>query len=141
MHRFTNRILTWQTEETKNADKNGAYGILGSITISLVVGYAYILALSFVVIDPAALLDPGNDAGGYAVGQLFYQIFKDRYGSGTGGILCLGVIAVAIYFASVACVLSNSRYFTPPLKISIKHHLLLLKSSKHFRLSLQNQSD
>ncbi|KAG0615789.1 hypothetical protein M758_5G067200 [Ceratodon purpureus] len=97
------------TEETKNADKNGAYGILGSITISLVVGYAYILALSFVVIDPAALLDPGNDAGGYAVGQLFYQIFKDRYGSGTGGILCLGVFAVAMYFAAVACVLSNSR--------------------------------
>lgn len=77
--------------------------------MSIVVGYAYLLALSFVVIDPAALLDPGNDAGGYAVAQLFYQVFKNRYGSGTGGILCLGVIAVAIYVGGVAGVLSNSR--------------------------------
>ncbi len=57
-------------------------------------GYVYILAFTFVVIDPAALLNPGNDAGGYAVAHLFYQVFKNRYGNGTGGILCLGLVAV-----------------------------------------------
>ncbi|KAG0610523.1 hypothetical protein M758_7G072100 [Ceratodon purpureus] len=60
------------TEETKASDRNGAYGILGSIIISLLVGYAYILALCFTAVNPAALLDPGNDAGGYAVAQIFY---------------------------------------------------------------------
>lgn len=98
-----------QTEETKSADRNGAYGILSSIIMAFVVGYAYILGLAFVVIDPAALLDPGNDAGGYAVAQLFYQVFKDRYGSGTGGVVCLGVIAGVVYLCGVSCVVSNSR--------------------------------
>ncbi|KAG0583556.1 hypothetical protein M758_3G147700 [Ceratodon purpureus] len=97
------------TEETKRSDKNGAYGILSSLAIAIVVGYAYILALSFVMMDPAALLDPGNDAGGYAVAQLFYELFKSRYGSGTGGILCIGIVAVSIYVGGVAGVLSNSR--------------------------------
>ena len=72
-------------------------------------GYAYILALCFVTVDPAALLDPGNDAGGYAVAQLFYQVFKNRYGSGTGGIVCLGVVAVMIYLGGAAAILSSSR--------------------------------
>ena len=99
----------WQTEETRASDKNGAYGILSSIIIAIVVGYAYILGLTFVVIDPAELLDTGNDAGGYAVAQLFYQVFKDRYGSGTGGVVCLGVIAGAVYLCCVSCVTSNSR--------------------------------
>lgn len=97
------------TEETRASDKNGAYGILSSIIIAIVVGYAYILGLTFVVIDPAELLDTGNDAGGYAVAQLFYQVFKDRYGSGTGGVVCLGVIAGAVYLCCVSCVTSNSR--------------------------------
>lgn len=70
---------------------------------------AYILALCFTAVNPAALLDPGNDAGGYAVAQIFYQVFKDRYGSGTGGIFALGIIAVAVYFCSAGCILSNSR--------------------------------
>lgn len=69
-------------------------------------GYAYILALSFVVTDP------GNDAAGFAVAQLFFGIFKDRYGSGTGGLVCLGGIAVALYFGGLGCVLSNSRLTT-----------------------------
>ncbi|KAG0566559.1 hypothetical protein KC19_7G072400 [Ceratodon purpureus] len=97
------------TEETKSSDKNGAYGILSSIIIAIVVGYAYVLGLSFVVIDPAMLLDSANDAGGYAVAQLFYQVFRDRYGNGTGGVLCLGVIAGAVFLCGVSCVISNSR--------------------------------
>ena len=99
----------WQTEETKSSDKFGAYGILTAICISIVVGWGYILALAYTVMDPSALLDPANDAGGYAVAQLFYTIFLDRFGSGTGGIVCLGINAVAIYLGALACVTSNSR--------------------------------
>ncbi|KAH9306376.1 hypothetical protein KI387_010780, partial [Taxus chinensis] len=31
------------------------------------------------------------------------------YGNGTGGIICLGVVAVAIYFCGMSSVTSNSR--------------------------------
>ena len=99
-----------KTEETKLSDRYGAYGILSSIMVSIVVGWGYILGLTFTVIDPTSLLDPANDAGGYAVAQLFYGIFRDRYGSGTGGIVCLGIIAVAVYLGGLGCVTSNSRY-------------------------------
>lgn len=85
------------TEETKSSDKNGPLGMLTAITATIILGYAYILGITFAVIDPDMLLDPANDAGGYAIGQLFYQVFKDRYGSGTGGIVSLGVVAVAVY--------------------------------------------
>ncbi|XP_073388875.1 amino-acid permease BAT1 homolog isoform X2 [Physcomitrium patens] len=97
------------SEETKSSDKNGAYGILSAIIISLIVGWGYILGLSFVVIDPAALLNEANDAGGYAVAQVFYNVFKARYGSGTGGIVCLGIVGVAIYFCGMSSITSNSR--------------------------------
>ncbi|KAG0630375.1 hypothetical protein M758_1G174100 [Ceratodon purpureus] len=97
------------SEETKSSDKNGAYGILSAIIISLIVGWGYLLGLCFVVIDPAALLDTANDAGGYAVAQIFYNVFRDRYGSGTGGIVCLGIVAVAIWFCGMSSITSNSR--------------------------------
>lgn len=99
----------WQTEETKSSDRFGAYGILTAICISIVVGWGYIVALAYTVIDPSSLLDPGNDAGGYAVAQLFYNVFRDRFGSGAGGIVCLGINAVAIYLGGLTCVTSNSR--------------------------------
>jgi hypothetical protein len=67
-----------QTEETRASDRNGPFGILSAIIATLVLGYAYIMGITFVVMDPDMLLDPGNDAGGYAIGQLFYQVFKDR---------------------------------------------------------------
>ncbi|CAA6673124.1 unnamed protein product [Spirodela intermedia] len=78
------------TEETKSADKNGPKGIISAIGISIVVG-------------------PENDAGGYAIAQVFYQAFKSRYGNGAGGIACLGVVAVAIFFCGMSSVTSNSR--------------------------------
>lgn len=75
------------------------------------------MGLSFVLVDPDFLLDPNNDAGGYAIGQLFYQVFKDRYGSGTGGLLCMGVVAVAIYLCCMNGLTGFSRYVNPSLLI------------------------
>jgi amino acid permease (GABA permease) len=97
------------SEETKSSDKNGAYGILSAITISIIVGWGYILGLAFVVVDPTALLDTTNDAGGYAIAQIFYSTFKTRYGSGAGGIVCLLIVAVAIFFCGMSSITSNSR--------------------------------
>lgn len=98
-----------QTEETKNADKNGPIGIISAIGISILVGWGYILGITFAVKDIPYLLSPDNDAGGYAIAEVFYLAFKSRYGSGVGGIVCLGIVAVAIYLCGMSSVTSNSR--------------------------------
>nr|CAB3473524.1 unnamed protein product [Digitaria exilis] len=98
------------TEETKNADKNGPIGIISAIGISIIVGWGYILGITFAVKDIPYLLSKDNDAGGYAIAQVFYQSFKSRYGSGVGGIICLGIVAVAIYFCGMSSITSNSSY-------------------------------
>lgn len=102
-------MLLFQTEETKKADKNGPKGIISSIGISIIVGWAYILGITFAVTDIPFLLDTTNDAGGYAIAEVFYLAFKNRYGSGTGGIVCLGIAGIAIFFCGMSSVTSNSR--------------------------------
>ncbi|XP_075635158.1 amino-acid permease BAT1 homolog isoform X2 [Castanea sativa] len=97
------------TEETKSADKNGPRGIISSIGISVIVGWGYILGITFAVTNISDLLNENNDAGGYAIAEIFYQVFKSRYGTGVGGIICLGVVAVAIFFCGMSSVTSNSR--------------------------------
>jgi amino acid transporter len=101
--------LFLQSEETKSSDTNGAYGILSAIGISILVGWGYILGLTFVVFDPTHLLDPTNESGGYAIAQVFYDVFNGRYGTGTGGIVCLGIPAFAVFFCGMSSVTSNSR--------------------------------
>ncbi|XP_043696295.1 amino-acid permease BAT1 homolog [Telopea speciosissima] len=97
------------SEETKDADKNGPKGIISAIGISIVVGWAYLLGITFAVTNIPNLLSSDNDAGGYAIAEVFYQAFKSRYGSGVGGIICLGVVAVAIFFCGMSSMTSNSR--------------------------------
>ncbi|PON87004.1 Amino acid permease subfamily [Trema orientale] len=97
------------TEETKNADKNGPRGIISSVGISIIVGFCYVVGITFAVTNIPFLLDANNDSGGYAIAEIFYQAFKSRYGSGVGGIICVGVVAVAIFFCGMSSVTSNSR--------------------------------
>ncbi|XP_074274914.1 amino-acid permease BAT1 homolog [Silene latifolia] len=97
------------TEETKDADINGPKGIISAIGISIIVGWAYILGITFAVTDIPYLLSSENEAGGYAIAEIFYLAFKSRYGNGIGGIFCLGIVAVAIFFCGMSSVTSNSR--------------------------------
>ncbi|TVU34714.1 hypothetical protein EJB05_16561 [Eragrostis curvula] len=97
------------TEETKNADWNGPMGIITSVSLASMFGWIYLVALTSVVTDIPYLLDPGNDAGGYAIAQALYTTFHRRYGSGIGGLICLGVVAVAIFICGSANVTSDSR--------------------------------
>lgn len=98
-----------QTEETKDADRNGPKGIISAIGISIIVGWGYILGITFAVTNIPNLLSPDNDAGGYAIAEIFYQSFKNRYGTGVGGIICLGIVSVAIFFCGMSSITSNSR--------------------------------
>ncbi|WZZ73725.1 hypothetical protein YC2023_085095 [Brassica napus] len=97
------------TEETINADKNGPRGIISAIWISILFGWGYILGISYGVTDIPYLLSETNNSGGYAIAEIFYLAFKSRFGSGTGGIVCLGIVAVAVFFCGMSSVTSNSR--------------------------------
>ncbi|CAL0316405.1 unnamed protein product [Lupinus luteus] len=97
------------TEETKNADINGPRGIITAVGISFIVGWGYIIGITFAVTDIPYLLSKNNDAGGYAIAEIFYLVFKRRYGNGVGGIICLVIVAVAIFFCGMSSITSNSR--------------------------------
>ncbi|XVF44231.1 hypothetical protein PTKIN_Ptkin02bG0103900 [Pterospermum kingtungense] len=97
------------TEETKSADKNGPKGIISSIGISIIFGWGYLLGITFAATNIPFLLSEDNDAGGYAIAEIFYLAFKNRYGNGVGGIICLGVVALAIFFCGMSSITSNSR--------------------------------
>ena len=89
---------------------NGPKGIISAIGISVIFGWFYILGITFAATNIPYLLSENNDAGGYAIAEIFYQAFHSRYGSGVGGIVCLGVVAVGIFFCGMSSVTSNSRY-------------------------------
>ncbi|KAL6613816.1 hypothetical protein ACP70R_036086 [Stipagrostis hirtigluma subsp. patula] len=97
------------SEETKNADWSGPMGIVTSVALSSVIGWVYLVALTSVVTNIPYLLDPSNDAGGNAMAQALYTTFHVRFGSGVGGIVCLAIMAVAIFLCGTASVTSNSR--------------------------------
>nr|CAB3475413.1 unnamed protein product [Digitaria exilis] len=84
-------------------------GIVVAVALSSVFGWIYLVALTSIVTDIPALLDPGNDAGGNAIAQALYAAFRARFGSGVGGIMCLAAMAVAIFLCGTASVTSNSR--------------------------------
>ena len=84
-------------------------GILTSVALSSVLGWIYLVALTSLVTDIPSLLDPGNDAGGYAVAQVLYTAFNRRFGTGVGGLVCLGIVAIATFLCGCACITSNSR--------------------------------
>jgi len=98
-----------QTEETKNADWSGPMGIVTSVALSSVLGWIYLVALASLMTDIPYLLDPG----GYAVAQALYDAFRRRFGSGAGGIVCLGIVAVAVFICGSTNVTSDSRLLKP----------------------------
>ena len=101
-----------QTEETKNAERSGPIGIITAVTLSSIFGWIYLVALTSIVIDIPYLLSPDNDTGGNAIAQALYTTFRSRYGSGVGAVVCLGVIAVAMFLCGLASITSNSRFIT-----------------------------
>eukprot|EP00270_Netrium_digitus_P002792 TRINITY_DN1315_c0_g1_i3.p1 TRINITY_DN1315_c0_g1~~TRINITY_DN1315_c0_g1_i3.p1 ORF type:complete len:308 (-),score=50.75 TRINITY_DN1315_c0_g1_i3:293-1216(-) len=97
------------SEETKSADSSGSWGMVMAVSVSSLVGLFYILGLTFSIADPSTITDPNNEAGGYASAEIIWQAFNGRYGSGTGGIVCMQIVSVAIFFCGVSCLTSCSR--------------------------------
>lgn len=98
-----------QSEETKDADKNGPQGIVSAIGRAVIAGWAYVLGITFAVRDIPNLLSENNDSGGHAIAQIYYEAFMSRYGSGVGAVICLGIAGLAVFFAGMSSLTSNSR--------------------------------
>lgn len=75
----------------------------------MIFGWGYLVGILYATKDIPYLLSADNDAGGYAVAEVFYLAFKSRYGTGVGGIVCLVIVAVAIFFCGMSSITSNSR--------------------------------
>ena len=82
-------------------------GIVASVALASVFGWVYLLALTSAVTDDISYL---LDAGGYAVAQALYDAFRRRFGSGAGGIVCLGIVAVGVFICGSTNVTSDSRF-------------------------------
>ena len=57
--------------------------------------------------DPTDLFT-GN-ANGYISGQIFYDVFQARYGSGQGGVVAMGIPLIGALGCGALSVASNSR--------------------------------
>jgi hypothetical protein len=100
-----------QTKETKGADRGGAMGIVTSVVLSSMFGWIYLVALTSVMADIPYFLDPEDDAGGYAIAQALYNIFRRRPG------VCLGIICTTTQWrrawsARVGCQRKNIGAYT-----------------------------
>ncbi|BDA41316.1 Amino-acid permease BAT1 [Coccomyxa sp. Obi] len=94
-------------EETKSADRTVPKGIMWSIVVTAVLGFGYLVVLLFCIQDPDNILN-GN-AQGYIVAQIFYDVFKGRFGTGVGGIILLGIPLLVIFNTAVMSMLTNAR--------------------------------
>ncbi|KAK9908694.1 hypothetical protein WJX75_001534 [Coccomyxa subellipsoidea] len=94
-------------EETKRADVAVPWGITLSVVANFFLGLSYMLTLLFCIQDPSMVMT-GN-AQGYPVGQIFYDAFKARFGSGTGGIIMMIVPLVTTFNSSVLSLVTNAR--------------------------------
>ncbi|KAG4969346.1 hypothetical protein JHK85_035767 [Glycine max] len=73
--KYETKNTNLQTEETKGADRNRPKGIASEVGIFIIVGWGYILGISFAVTNIPYFLRESNDAGRYAIGEMFYLAF------------------------------------------------------------------
>ncbi|XP_031281672.1 amino-acid permease BAT1 homolog [Pistacia vera] len=98
------------TEETKAADRTGPIAILSSIGIISVFGWAYNLALTFSIRDPAYLYDENNETGGALVpAQIIYDAFYGRFQNSTGAVIFLCIIWGSFFFCGLSVTASAAR--------------------------------
>src|SRR5690349_8323978 len=88
------------SEETQNASRSAARGVIGSIVVSAVFGYILALAVAFAIQD----LDKTAGAGGFAV----KQVFLDSLGTTTAKVM-LFICVGAQFYCGMSSITSASR--------------------------------
>jgi amino acid permease (GABA permease) len=90
------------TEETRNADTSGPWGIVMSIAVSLVVGWILLLGVTFAIQNYAKAAGAPN--AGVAVSTIFIDATSRRVGE-----LMMLIAVVAQFFCGMSSVTANSR--------------------------------
>ncbi|GIL66299.1 hypothetical protein Vafri_19898 [Volvox africanus] len=91
------------SEESTNASLAAPWGIILGVVFMIFVGWSWVLSLLFCVSNLKQVL--GSDeipsqADGDPIAQIFWNAFKQRTGSGTGGIIMLMIPLGGIYFCA-----------------------------------------
>ncbi|KAG0303586.1 hypothetical protein BGZ97_001832 [Linnemannia gamsii] len=90
------------SEETKNAQEGGPWGIIRAICVAFVVGWTFLIAMTFCIQDfQSQIVEP-------AVGISLSQMFLDGPGQ-TWAIILILVILGAQFFCGSALTLASSR--------------------------------
>eukprot|EP00271_Cylindrocystis_brebissonii_P006437 TRINITY_DN19232_c0_g1_i1.p1 TRINITY_DN19232_c0_g1~~TRINITY_DN19232_c0_g1_i1.p1 ORF type:complete len:539 (-),score=54.41 TRINITY_DN19232_c0_g1_i1:127-1743(-) len=100
------------SEETRNGDRNAAWGTIMSVLTTIVLGFCILLAITFSIQDPNNVLNPDNQTmGSFAAPQIYFDVFFARYGSGNIAICVIALVALCAVFANVGAMAAGSRLF------------------------------
>ncbi|KAG0277322.1 hypothetical protein BGZ95_006133 [Linnemannia exigua] len=114
------------SEETKNAQEGGPWGIIRAIVVAFVVGWTFLIAMTFCIQDfQSQIVEP-------AVGISLSQMFLDGPGQ-TWAIVLILVILGAQFFCGSALTLASSRMvyaFARDGALPLSRHLHKLNKDK-----------
>ncbi|KAK9797823.1 hypothetical protein WJX73_002546 [Symbiochloris irregularis] len=96
------------SEEIKGANSSAPRAMIWSIIASSSIGYALLVGVLFCVQVPDNLFY-ASAKNGYALGQLFFDVFNARFGSGVGSVSAMSVCILAGIMTTIACITSTSR--------------------------------
>ncbi|KAK9902713.1 hypothetical protein WJX75_003543 [Coccomyxa subellipsoidea] len=94
-------------EETKRSDATVPRAIVVSVIANAVLGFCYLMAVLFSIQGVGVSLD--GEANGYLVGQIFYDCFMARFGSGAGAVVLLAIPMITTFNATVLSLATNAR--------------------------------
>ncbi|KAG2429915.1 hypothetical protein HXX76_010695 [Chlamydomonas incerta] len=97
-------------EETQHADINAPRGMVLATAATALGGFAYMLVLNAVTTDSRALLALENESRGqHPVAQLFWNVHKEAYGDGRGGLALLSIPTLAALMCTYESIAANAR--------------------------------
>ncbi|KAK9797842.1 hypothetical protein WJX73_009227 [Symbiochloris irregularis] len=96
------------SEEMKGANSAAPRAMIWSIIASSTIGGVFLVAVLFCIQDSDALFY-SSATNGYALGQMFFDVFHARFGSGMWSVPVLVICTVAGIMTTIACITCASR--------------------------------
>ncbi|KAK9814007.1 hypothetical protein WJX73_008888 [Symbiochloris irregularis] len=96
------------SEEMKGANSSAPRAMIWSIIASSSIGGVLLLAVLFCIQSPDNLMY-SSATSGYALGQMLFDVFNARFGTGIGAVSALSVCILAGIMTTIACITSTSR--------------------------------
>ncbi|KAK9797839.1 hypothetical protein WJX73_008407 [Symbiochloris irregularis] len=96
------------SEEMKGANSSAPKAMIWSIMASSTVGFALLVGVLFCVQSSDALFY-SSATNGFALGQLVFDVFNARFGTGVWSVSVLFICILAGCMTTIACITSTSR--------------------------------